>query len=366
MASVKRQPSGKWRARYRDPDGHEHARHFGRRVDAERWLTSVEHSKLVGSYVDPQAGQVTFGAFAEAWQSRNVHRPSTAAQLETNLRLHILPVLGNRPMAAVRPSEVQAWVKGRAGVLAPPTVELVYRYVVAIFRAAVADRIIVTSPCTGIRLPVLERHQVVPPTTDQVVAIRAALPARYRALVTLCAGTGLRQGEAFGLTVDRVDFLRRSLTVDRQLVLMPGEGPQLAPPKTPASYRSMPLPDVVLGSMSAHLASFGAGPDGVVFTNDAGGPIRRTRFSDVWRPAARTAGIAPGTGLHALRHYYASLLIRHGESVKVVQARLGHASAAETLDTYSHLWPDSEDRTRLAIDSVLGAPADCVRTADGL
>jgi len=58
---------------------------------------------------------------------------------------------------------------------------------------------------------------------------------------------------------------------------------------------------------------------------------------------------------HDLRHYYASLLIRHGESVKTVQARLGHASATETLDTYSHLWPDSDDRTREAVDSVLGA-----------
>jgi integrase len=58
---------------------------------------------------------------------------------------------------------------------------------------------------------------------------------------------------------------------------------------------------------------------------------------------------------HDLRHYYASLLIRHGESVKVVQKRLGHATATETLDTYSHLWPDSEDRTREAVDTVLGA-----------
>ena len=69
-----------------------------------------------------------------------------------------------------------------------------------------------------------------------------------------------------------------------------------------------------------------------------------------------------GTGFHALRHYYASLLIRHGESVKTVQARLGHASAVETLDTYSHLWPDSDDRTRDAIDSVLGSAADALRT----
>lgn len=54
--------------------------------------------------------------------------------------------------------------------------------------------------------------------------------------------------------------------------------------------------------------------------------------------------------------------IRHGESVKTVQARLGHASAAETLDTYSHLWPDSDDRTRFAVDSVLGRAADSLRT----
>ncbi len=62
-----------------------------------------------------------------------------------------------------------------------------------------------------------------------------------------------------------------------------------------------------------------------------------------------------GYTFHSLRHYYASLLIRHGESVKTVQARLVHASASETLDTYSHLWPDSDDRTRDAIDAVLGA-----------
>jgi integrase len=73
----------------------------------------------------------------------------------------------------------------------------------------------------------------------------------------------------------------------------------------------------------------------------------------VWRPAVNRADLRPGTRFHDLRHYYASLLIRHGESVKTVQSRLGHASATETLDTYAHLWPDSEDRTREAVDSAL-------------
>jgi integrase len=143
--------------------------------------------------------------------------------------------------------------------------------------------------------------------------------------------------------VGAIDFLRRTLRVDQQLVLLPGGEPYVAAPKTPASYRTLPLPQVVVDALATHLAT--------------GRPLRRTRFSDVWRAAAAAAGIGDGVTFHDLRHYYASLLIRHGESVKVVQKRLGHKSAVETLDTYSHLWPDSEDRTREAVDEVLGQVA---------
>jgi integrase len=101
----------------------------------------------------------------------------------------------------------------------------------------------------------------------------------------------------------------------------------------------------------------------LVFINDADQPIRRTRFSTSWRPAAKAAGLGAEVTFHDLRHYYASLLIQHGESVKVVQRRLGHKSAVETLDTYSHLWPDSEDRTREAVDQVLGRPAEADQEA---
>ena len=126
----------------------------------------------------------------------------------------------------------------------------------------------------------------------------------------------------------------------------------------------IPLPDVVLEALSQQLAAFPS--DGFVFTNARDEPIRRSVFSRVWQPAVEASGAPAGTTFHDLRHHYASLLLRHGESVKVVQARLGHASAAETLDTYSHLWPDSEDRTRAAVDSVWHGLADFSRTeSDG-
>ncbi|MCY7343972.1 MAG: tyrosine-type recombinase/integrase [Pseudonocardia sp.] len=64
-------------------------------------------------------------------------------------------------------------------------------------------------------------------------------------------------------------------------------------------------------------------------------PARREPRS----PTVTAVEARRGTGFHDLRHYYASLLIRHGESVKTVQRRLGHATPAETLDTYAYLWP---------------------------
>jgi integrase len=276
--------------------------------------------------------------YVAAWQKAQVHRPTTEAQVDAHLRNHSLPTFGERAVASIRPSEIQAWVRSRAEVLAPATVELVYRIFSGILADVVADRLLARNPARGVRLPRKPKRPIEPPTLDRVEAVIAAIPDRYRALVVLAAGTGLRQGECFGLTVDRVDFLRRSITVDRQLVLA-GSGPlAFGPPKTEASTRSVPLPDVVGEALAGHLERWPPGPDSFIFTNSNGGPIRRNRFNELWRSATHRAGVE-GLRFHDLRHFYASLLIAHGESVKVVQARLGHASASETLDTYAHLWP---------------------------
>jgi integrase len=360
MASIKRRPDGQWRARYRDDTGREHARHFDRRTDAQRWLDQVTAALVRGEYVDPRAGRVTFKTYAEDWRKSQVHRPTSALTIESALRKHTYPTLGNKPLASIKPSQIQAWVKALSEGLSPRSVQLLHSTVAGVFKAAVRDRLIASNPCDGTKLPKAPPQQVEPLPTGLVHALADALPLRYRALVILAAGTGVRQGEALGVTVDRIDFLRRSLRVDQQLVCVPGRTPFLAPPKTAASVRTIPLPQVVVDALAAHIAAFPPGDGGLVFTTAAGKPIRRGSFGDIWRAAVKATGAPPGTGMHQLRHYYASLLIRHGESVKTVQARLGHASASQTLDCYSHLWPDSDDRTRTAVDSV--PSADSVRT----
>ncbi len=142
--------------------------------------------------------------YARTWQQAQVHRGTTADQVASNLRNHILPAFEGRAIASVRPSEVQAWVRDRSDVLAPATVEVVYRYLAAIFAAAVRDRLIAPSPCVGIKLPRPVPSELRPATTGEVLAIAEAVPARYRALVLLTAGTGLRQGEAFGVILPNV------------------------------------------------------------------------------------------------------------------------------------------------------------------
>jgi integrase len=346
---------------------------FDRKTDARLAGSAATVDPLRGSFVDPRAGRVAFKVAGEQWRAAQVHRATTAAQVETHLRRHVYPTFGDRTLASIRPSEVQAWVRSLEQDLAPATIRVVYSFVAGIFRAAVRDRLLVASPCVDVRLPHPEPKRVEPLATEQVEALIAAMPERYRALVVLAAGTGLRHGEALGLELDAIDFLRRTLRVRQQLVTMPAQPPYLAPPKTPASHRTIPLPQVVVDALAAHLAAFPAvaveildttvrpdpkrRPARLVFTDPAGLPIRRTRFSPIWRPAAAAADLPDRTTYHDLRHYYASLLIAHGESVKVVQKRLGHKNAVETLNVYAHMWPDSEDRTREAVDSVLGRPA---------
>lgn len=367
MASIRKLPSGKWQARYRPvPGGRQYSKTTRRKVDAERWLTEQTAAVVTGQFVEPKAGGIAFKAYADDWRAKQVHAASTRDHVETMLRRHVYPTFGERPLSSILPSDVQAWVRRLEDDLAPATIGVCHAIVSSVFKAAIRDRRVVANPCTGTRLPRIPTTEVVPPTTEQVRALTVAMPDELRALVTFAAGTGVRQGEAFGLTVDRLDFLRRTVRVDRQLVTVANQAPFLAPPKTSASVRTIPLPQAVVDALAAHLAAFPAEPEGFVFTL-RGEPIRRSAFGHVWRPAVAAAGLPTGTTFHALRHYYVSLLIAAGEDVVTVQRRVGHKSATTTLDTYGHMFgTDADERTRDAVDRAFGgATEEPMRNAEG-
>jgi integrase len=126
----------------------------------------------------------------------------------------------------------------------------------------------------------------------------------------------------------------------------------LSPLMTRASRRVIPVDDLVLNAATAHMQRWAPGPGQLLITNRLGRPVQRNSFGDCWREAVRAAGLPAGTRFHDLRHFYASTLIAANLNPKVIQARLGHATITETMDTYGHLFPDSEDLGRGAIDAI--------------
>lgn len=364
MANIKKRPDGRYRARYRDRAGKEHSKHFVRKVDAQRWLDEVTAALVTGSYVAPKAGRETVREHAERWRARQLHRERTAETVEGILRLHVYPALGSMPLEAVGTADVEALVKLWATSSSPATVETRFRILAAVFGSAVRDRRISQSPCDGVRLPKKSaKGALTPISTQTVLALREAMPMHLRAFVTVAAGTGMRRGELFGLTVDRVDFLRKEVRVDRQLAPGKGDVAEWAETKTAASVRVIAVDDVVIEAIAAHLAAYPTNGSGLVFRSAIGTPLRPSTLWMAWSRAARAAGTEATP--HDLRHYFASVLIRSGLSIKAIQRLLGHKSAVETLDTYGHLMGDEDDRSRAAIRSELGNPADYLRTNEG-
>lgn len=356
MGSITRRPDRRWRARVYLPGGRQMARHFDRKVDAERWVTLEEGKLLRGEAVDPRRARTTVADYAAEWTASRAVRPSTMAQYRSHLEHHVLPELGGRPLVALRPSELQGWVRRLGETLSPATVETVARILGSMLRSAVADRAIPSSPMAGVRIPRPEHGRVVPLTPAQVGALLDAVPDHLRATVAVGAGCGLRVSEVCGLALEHVDFLRHTVRVERQLVSpsSAGGGWRFGPPKTRTSRRTVTLPEPVALELARHLERWpvvdvrGLGP--LIFRTAPGGPLGRGRVADGLRPAVAAAGLPAGTTFHDLRHHCASLLIAAGLSVKAVQSILGHATAAETLDTYGHLWPAEEAEMRGAIE----------------
>jgi integrase len=355
--SIEKKSNGRYLARWRDPGGKQRARTFVRKLDADRFLATVTVDALSGRYVDPKAGKVTIETFVDRWAAAQPWRESTRASRESVIEARIKPAFGRSEVRAVRASDVQAWV-GRlsAGGLAASSVAAYFRVLAQIMRAARSDRLIHESPCVGVRLPRADRASATLTvlTSEQVAALAEDVPQRYRALVLASAALGLRQGEACALTVDRVDFLRRKVTIDRQVVT-PAKGSEcyFGPTKTPSSNRVVPLPTSVSEILAAHIAVFTptGDPGRLLFTTTGGAMIARQTWHGAFSAAAERLGVEASS--HDLRHYGASLLIAAGCSPRAVASFLGHKNAAETLNTYAHLWPNDEDRITAAIEASL-------------
>jgi len=360
MATVKRSPNGKkWRVRWYDPEGNERAKDFDLKRDANRHAADMEASKARGTYIDPH-DRTTVIEYARLWAASRPHNARTARKMASTLKNHIEGTpLGARRLAVVLPSEAQGWATGRSKVLAPKTLRVLVDTVSSIFRAAVRDRKIPSNPFLGLSLPEAHQERIVPLSVNQVRQLADAAPEYARAMVITQAGLGLRIGELMALRAEDLNFLKRTARVETQLP--PGEK-ERDDPKTKLSKRTLPMPQFVVDALAAHMAAYPPLDDGSIFYNTRGNLWETSHLGKMFARWVKAAGLPEGTTSHDLRHHYASVLLYAGESVIAVAERLGHKNANLVLSTYGHLLPDSEERTRKALD-VAWSDADQVRTS---
>lgn len=375
MATVKRLPDSTgpdgrrkpavWRARYRDEAGKEHARHFTRQADAQRWLDEVTAALVTGQYVDPNARRVTFAAYFDEWAARQVWESTT----DLAMRLAARSVtFADVPLARLRRSHLEGWVKAMSVAgLAPGTIRTRTNNVRAGLRGAVRDRVMASDPSDGLTLPRDRRREAAMtlPGPEEVAAVLDAAAPPFRALIAVAAFAGLRLGEAAAPAGRRPRLpappaARPPAGAARRRQRRRGTGAEVRQRADGLRARGAAR----AAGRARRAAPTGPRPEAVAFVTTSGQPPHQNTVGHQWRQACRRAGLQ-GVTLHDLRHFYASALIAAGCDVVTVQRALGHAKATTTLNTYAHLWPTAEDRTRAAAAELMAAvrtPADSVRT----
>ncbi|WP_285501805.1 site-specific integrase [Actinokineospora sp. NBRC 105648] len=372
----------RYRVRYLDPAGRERSKSFPdkQKRAADNFLLAVENDKREGRYLDSRGDRVLFRQQAENWIKGQSDDPATREVLRSRLDSKILPALGDLPLTKIRPSTIRDWL-GEIEDQAANYKVVLFSAVSGVLESAVDDRLIGTNPCkvSTIRRPTGGSGAVKEVWPEErVKAIRDGIVERWRIVVTLGAGCGLRQGELLGLSPDDVDEQNMVVHVRRQLRTVGGVK-VFAPPKG-GKTRTVPLSAGLLDEIRWHLADYPAPVVTLPWRKSNGEPTTvrvlasgehgRLYSGDlfnktIWAGAFRRAGLKPAKqvdGMHALRHFYASVLLAQGVSVKELATYLGHADAGFTLRVYTHLVPSSHERARLAVDSVFAPPG----AADGL
>ena len=367
----------RWQVRWRDETGQGQKLNFETKPAAESKDAEIKASLDRGDYIDPKAGQVTLKTYGRQWRDTLTADPATLMQIDTRLGKWVFGrKISDYSMAtlAKSPSLMQAWIKEmQEGGLQPSTLRGVVTWVSIIFNAALDDGIVRRNPLLmkSVRKPKVIPKQVVPWTLATLATVSGQLPERLAAMAYLGAGCGHRQGEAFAVAVDDIDFLQRVVHVRRQVRIIDGELVFSLPKKD--KVRTVPLPDEIGLRLATHIQRFPPvtvtlpwrTPDGkphtaeLLFTS-GGRAINRNGFNKSWRSARDKAGV-PATrdnGMHVLRHTAASAWLAQGVDIRTVAEYLGHDDPGFTLRVYSHLMPDAADRARRAMNAFFEGAAE--------
>jgi integrase len=363
---------------------------------AQAWKAKAQHESTKGEFIDPRDGNMLLREYVEStwWPSLKAD-PATLETIKSRVWTHVLPKLGEMKLRDIKAATLRVWVKDLEQAVAPGTAFGVWGYLSNILTYAVDDERISRNPCKAktLKAPVVPEQKARAWTRERVFAVQAKLHERYRILVDIAVGAGLRQGEAFALDVDLdIDEAAELIHIRRQVKRVASKL-VFAPPKT-GRERTVPLPRHLAAQIRHHKKAFppqqvtlpwGDPRPGttkreveerkprthnLLVTNLEGGAIRAWSFNQhYWKRALAAAGVIPPAppynpktrsvpygdtrefGFHALRHTYASVQLDARESVVAVSKWLGHKDPSITLRVYAHFMPEADGRGRKAMDA---------------
>ncbi len=338
----------KWRARYVDPLGNRYGRNFERKRDAQIWLDEQTSKVVTGTHVAPHLARTTINEWCDVWLSGyRTRKPSTVRQAEVHIK-RIKAGLGRYALADVRPSQVRSWCASlKAEGLADSTIYALHARLAQLYTDAVIDGLVVRSPCSRRTAPAGGRQRIFVASTEQVWAMYDAMPAHLRVVILLGGFLGMRVAEVCAARIEDLDLIRGVWTPTHQY---PDQELKTSCSRTPVAF-----PPALALELSAWLAESAPLRNDApwIVVNEWGEQVAPWTLQRAVRSARKKVGTVPDTfRFHDLRHYFASMLIESGADVKKVQAAMRHASAKTTLDTYSHLWPDSDEAIRAAGEKV--------------
>lgn len=376
--TVQREPSklhgqgSRWRARYVDQNGKEHAKGFARKIDATAWVNKQVSDQVVGTWVDPALSGITFGTIAERWMLTKATRAAkTVAGYRSILDVIVLPRWKDTPLRDVQFDGLQVWISGlsvdgstrfEGQGLSASRVRQTHQLVGAVLKFAVKAKHLPSNPAEGVELPRLpEVHQrFLSHRQTHELAIAAG---RFRTLILTLTYCGLRFGEAVGLQARDVDLDSRRIRISRSVTNVRGRGMVEGPTKNHQA-RTVPVPKFLVPLLKTEMAD----RKGValVFPGRDGEWLSLGEWRWAFDRALETLRVPspefPVITPHDLRHTCASLAISAGANVKVLQTLLGHKTATLTLDRYGHLFPDDLGKIADAFDAATKSTADDLRT----
>ena len=323
-----------------------------------------------GTYIAPC--KMTVGEWMDVWSKQYLGgvKDSTVAAYNATIRTHIKPGIGAIRLDALDTHLVQSFYNGLReptkdrDAVSPKTVKNVHGILHKALQQAVANGYIRFNPTNSCILPRVEKKELQPlDEAETKLFLDAVKGHRFELLFTFTLFSGLREGEALGLTWDRVDFMRGTILISKQLQKEKKAGGEfrLVSLKNDKQRRIMPAPWVMQLLRDRKLQQYehkekaGAAwsnPMNLVFTNELGGNLIPQTVVRHFKEIVTSIG-RPDARFHDLRHSYAVASLRSGDDIKTVQGNLGHATAAFTLDVYGHVTNQMQEASAVRMEAYI-------------